>query len=79
MKGENKMKEYRVQAILIDNTGRNEIETVVDSFKTTDYEKTLEFVMKRHRFCNDYLFIVMEIETQKIIFKSKENKFAVKY
>ena len=73
------MKQYRVQAILIDNTGRNEIETVVDSFKTTDYEKTLEFVMKRHRFCNDYLFIVMEIETQKIIFKSKENKFAVKY
>ena len=73
------MKEYRVQAILIDNTGRNEIETNVDSFKTTDYEKTLEFVMKRHRFCNDYLFIVMEIETQKIIFKSKENKFAVKY
>ena len=73
------MKEYRVQAILIDNTGINEIETIVDSFKTTDYEKTLEFVMKRHRFCNDYLFIVMEIETQKIIFKSKENKFAVKY
>ena len=73
------MKEYRVQAILIDNTGRNEIETIVDSFKTTDYEKTLEFVMKKHRFCNNYLFIVMEIETQKIIFKSKENKFAVKY
>ena len=46
------MKEYRVQAILIDNTGRNEIETIVDSFKTTDYEKTLEFVMKKHRFCN---------------------------
>ena len=63
------MKEYRVQAILIDNTGRNEIETIVDSFKTTDYEKTLEFVMKKHRFCNNYLFIVMEIETQKIIFK----------
>lgn len=73
------MKEYRVQAILIDNTGRNEIETIVDSFKTTDYEKTLEFVMKRHRFCNNYLYTVMEIESQKIIFKSKENKFAVKY
>ena len=73
------MKEYRVQAILIDSTGRNKIETVIDSFKTTDYEKTLEFVMKRHRFCNDYLYIAMEIENQKIIFKSKENKFAVKY
>ena len=73
------MKEYRVQAILIDNTGRNEIETVVDSFKTTDYEKTLEFVMKKHRFCSNYLYVAMEIENQKIIFKSKENKFAVKY
>ena len=73
------MKEYRVQAILIDSTGRNKIETVIDSFKTTDYEKTLEFVMKRHRFCNDHLYIAMEIENQKIIFKSKENKFAVKY
>ena len=73
------MKEYRVQAILIDNTGRNEIETVIDSFKTTDYEKALEFVMKKHRFCGDYLYVAMEIENQKIIFKSKENKFAVKY
>ena len=73
------MKEYRVQAILIDNTGRNEIETVIDSFKTTDYEKTLEFVMKKHRYCSDYLYVAMEIENQKIIFKSKENKFAVKY
>lgn len=73
------MKEYRVQAILIDSTGRNKIETVIDSFKTTDYEKTLEFVMKKHRFCGDYLYVAMEIENQKIIFKSKENKFAVKY
>ena len=73
------MKEYRVQAILIDNTGRNEIETVVDSFKTTDYEKILEFVMKKHRFCSNYLYVAMEIENQEIIFKSKENKFAVKY
>ena len=73
------MKEYRVQAILIDSTGRNKIETVIDSFKTTDYEKTLEFVMKKHRFCDDYLYVAMEIENQKIIFKSKENKFAVKY
>ena len=73
------MKEYRVQAILIDSTGRNKIETVIDSFKTTDYEKTLEFVMKKHRFCGDYLYVAMEIENQKIIFKSKEHKFAVKY
>ena len=49
------------------------------NWNISDCEKTLEFVMKRHRFCNNYLYIVMEIESQKIIFKSKENKFAVKY
>lgn len=72
------MKEYRVQAILIDETGRNTIESVVDSFKTTDYEKTLDFVMKRHIHCDSYLYIAMDIETQEIVFKSKENKYAKK-
>lgn len=72
------MKEYRVQAILIDETGRNTIETVVDSFKTTDYEKTLDFVMQRHKISDSYLYIVMDIETQKIIYRSKENKYAFK-
>jgi hypothetical protein len=69
------MAKYRVQAILIDETGRNTIETVVDSFSTDDYEKTLDFVMQRHKTSSSYLYIVMEIETQKIIYKSKENKF----
>lgn len=73
------MKEYRVQAILIDTTGRNEIETIVDSFKTTDYEKTLDFVMQRHKVSSSYLYIVMDIETQEIIYKSKENKYAFKF
>lgn len=69
------MKEYRVQAILIDETGRNTIETVVDSFRTTDYEKTLDFVMGRHKVSSSYLYIVMDIETQEIIYRSKENKY----
>ena len=73
-----KMKEYRVQAILIDETGRNTIETVVDSFKTTDYEKTLDFVMQRHKVSDSYLYIVMDIETQEIIYKSKDNKYSFK-
>ena len=72
------MKEYRVQAILIDETGRNTIESVVDSFKTTDYKKTLDFVMQRHKISDSYLYIVMDIETQEIIFKSKENKYGFK-
>lgn len=70
------MKEYRVQSILIDNTGRNEIETIVDSFKTTDYKKTLDFVMQKHKTSSSYLYIAMDIETQEIVFKSKENKYA---
>ena len=73
---ENK-KEYRVQAILIDNTGRNTIETVIDSFRTTDINKTLEFVMKRHRTSNSYLYTVLDIEAQNLIYKSMKNKYAL--
>ena len=65
------MKEYRVQAILIDGTQ----ERVVDSFKTTDYLQTLDFVMKRHKASNKYLYIAMDIETQEIVYKSSENKY----
>ena len=72
------MKEYRVQAILIDETGRNTIEIVVDSFRTTDYEKTLDFAMRRHKISDSYLYIVMDIETQEIIYKTKENKYGFK-
>jgi hypothetical protein len=70
------MAKYRVQAILVDETGRNTIETVVDSFSTDDYERTLDFVMKRHKISSSYLYIVMETETQKVIYKSKENKYS---
>ena len=68
-------KEYRVQAILIDVTGESVIETIIDSFLTTDYKKTLDTVMKRHKNSNKYLYIVLDIETQEIIYKSKENKY----
>lgn len=69
------MKEYRVQAILIDNTGRFTIETIIESFRTTDWERTLDNSMKRHRFSNSYLYIVVDIETQEIVYKSNENKY----
>ncbi len=69
------MKEYIVQAILIDNTGANEVETVVNSFLTTDYKKTLDCVMKRHKSSNSYLYVALDVETQEIIYKSKENKY----
>ena len=69
------MKEYRVQAILIDTTGRNTIETVVDSFITTNYQATLDNLMKKHKSSSSYLYIAIELDTKNIIFKSKENKY----
>ena len=66
---------YLVQAILIDNTGRNVIETVIDSFRTDDYQRTLDRLMKKHRFLNKYMFNVMEIETQKLILTTTKNKY----
>lgn len=72
-----KMTEYRVQAILIDETGRNTIETVKESFRTTDYKATLDMLMKKHRFSNSYLYIAMAIDTQEVVFKSKENKYNI--
>lgn len=62
---------YLVQAILIDGG----IETVADSLKTDDYETALDILMKRHKSSNKYLYIVMEIEGQKIITKTNKNKY----
>lgn len=70
-----KMTEYRVQAILIDDTGRNEIETVTDSFKSTDYQMTLDYLMKRHKTSNKYLYIVVNADTQEVVYRSRENKY----
>ena len=70
------MKEYLVQAILIDNTGRTTIETVVNSRRTTDYEAALDDLMKLHIHSSSYLYVAIEIETQEIVFKSKANKYA---
>ena len=64
---------YLVQAILIDG----DIETVVDSFKTDNYETTLDFVMKKHRTSKKYLYVVMEIKGQKIIAKTEENRYFI--
>ena len=67
--------EYLVQAILIDNTGRNTIETVIDSFRTDDYQRTLDRLMKKHKNSNKYKFTVVEIETQEIIISTMHNKY----
>ena len=66
---------YLVQAILIDNTGRNTIETVIDSFRTDDYQRTLDRLMKKHKNSNKYMFTVVEIETQEIIISTMHNKY----
>ena len=66
---------YLLQAILIDNTGRNTIETVIDSFRTDDYQRTLDRLMKKHKNSNKYMFTVVEIETQEIIISTMHNKY----
>ena len=62
---------YLVQAILIDG----DIETVIDSIKTDDYQKTIDFVMMRHKSSSDYLYIVMDIDTREIVTRTTKNRF----
>lgn len=71
------MKEYIVQAILIDDTGRVTIETVTASLRTTDYQAALDYLMKKHKSSHRYLYIAMDAETQEIVFRSKENKYSL--
>lgn len=72
------MKEYRVQAILIERDNRGiERETIVNSIKCEDYQQGLDYLMKKHKVSRLYLYIAMDIETQEIVFKSRENKYAV--
>ena len=62
---------YLVQAILIDG----DLETVIDSIKTDNYQETLDFVMKRHKISSSYLYIVLELDTREVLIRTKENKF----
>lgn len=62
---------YLVQAILNDG----DINSVVDSFKTNDYDSALEFVMRRHKNSYHYQYIVMDIATQEILINTSLNKY----
>ena len=68
---------YRVQSILHDRTGRDEIESVADSFATNDYKAVLDIVMHKHRFSSSYEYIVLEIATQTVIVRTTENKYSI--
>ena len=63
---------YLVQAILVDG----DIETIPDSFKTDNYQETLDFVMKRHRISSSYIYIVLDLTTKEVLIRTTENKFA---
>ena len=69
-------KMYLIQAILIDDTGRNTIETVVNSIKSDDYNTAIEFLMKKHKNSTHYLYRAIEIENQQVVASTTENKFA---
>lgn len=64
---------YLVQAILIDG----DIQCPIESFKTDDYNETLEFVMKRHKSSTKYLYMAMDIETQEVLVRTMENAFSL--
>ena len=66
---------YLAQAILIDNDGRNTIESVVDSIKTDDDRATIEFLMRRHKNNPHYLYKVIDIETQEVVISTTRNIF----
>lgn len=66
---------YLVQAILVDNTGRNTIETVVDSIKTDDDRATVEMLMKRHKNNPHYIYNSIDIETQELLIHTTRNIF----
>ena len=68
---------YRVQAILIDTTGRNTIETITDSYTTQDYKAALDRLMKKHKSSNHYLYNVLDLNTVELIYSSKENKYFI--
>ena len=66
---------YRVQAILIDTTGRNTIETIVNSITTDDYKAALDYLMKKHKSSNHYLYNVLDLSNDELIYSSMENKY----
>lgn len=70
-----KEKKYLVQAILIDNTGNETIESVVDSIKTDDIRSTAEFLMRRHKNNPHYLYKAINIETQEVELHQTMNPF----
>ena len=69
------MKKYRVQAILIDTTGVKTVTTITNSYTTSDYEGALDHLMRKNNSCNHYLYNVLDLDTDKIIYSSTENKY----
>lgn len=68
-------REYLVQAILVDRTGRNTIETVANSRYTTDYESVVDEFMLRHKNSNHYLYIALDVETSEVVYKNDKNRY----
>lgn len=64
---------YLVQAILVDG----DYETPIDSFKTDNYQETLDFVMGRHKTSHSYIYTAMDLTTQEVLIRTNRNKFAL--
>lgn len=68
----NQPKEYRVQAILIDVTGESVIETIIDSFLTTDYKRTLDTAMKRHKTVTNTYILSLILKRKRLFTNQKK-------
>lgn len=70
------MKKYRVQAILIETTAREGVrETITNSITCEDWEAGMDYLMKKHKASASFLYIAMDLETQEILAKTRENKY----
>ena len=63
---------YLVQSLITTDDG---ISSVVDSIKTDDYKKIIDWLMQKHHNVNYYAYIAMEIESQSIVLKVENNKY----
>ena len=65
------MKEYLVNAILVNNG----VVSKVDSYKSTNYEFALDYLMQSHRHNKHWGYVVTDAKTQEVIFTTNYNKY----
>lgn len=66
---------YLVQSILIDN---NKEESIIDSIEVNSYDeifKTLDSLMEKHKSNSNYIYNVINMTTNSIMYSTMNNKY----